>query len=192
MRHLPLVAILTVGPALLSTTPLEAQERPDFSGVWRLDPTESSLGPLGEREILEVFQRLGPLPSQDSAAPEPLPSIDLPPDLDRVLRDYERNWQAGNADSLAALFTEDGFVRSRGRWIRGRDAIRAAYGNTSSPLRLRALEYAVENGVGYIIGAYGYGAEVPVPDQGSFILILRRSESGRWLIAADLDAGRSP
>ena len=292
MKRVGLVASLAVGLAL-TTSPSEAQERPDFSGVWRLDPTESSLGPLGEREITwiidhrdpkihvvvdvrdpegskefsfrcmtdgrecvnelfelndvrriravwedavlvmtqtaetphgdfeasdrlytsesgerlvferiirdeggereitEVFRKLGPHPSQRPAVPDPLPSIDLPSDLDRVLRDYERHWRAGNADGLAALFTDDGFVTSRGGWIRGRDAIREAYQDTSSPLRLRAVEYAVEDDVGYIIGAYGYGAELPGPDQGMFILTLNRAEGDRWLISADLDGSMS-
>ncbi|MGH9202759.1 MAG: YybH family protein, partial [Vicinamibacterales bacterium] len=59
-------------------------------------------------------------------APAPLPSVTLPPELDRVLRDYERHWKASDGAALSALFTEDGFI-NRGGWIRGRDAIRAAY-----------------------------------------------------------------
>jgi hypothetical protein len=59
-------------------------------------------------------------------APAPLPSVDLPPALDRVLRDYERLWRASDAAGLSALFTDDGFIARRG-WIRGRDAIKEAY-----------------------------------------------------------------
>mgnify|MGYP006148377467 CR=1 FL=1 len=36
--------------------------------------------------------------------PARLPSVTLPPELDRVLRDYERNWAAGDEAALAALF----------------------------------------------------------------------------------------
>ena len=125
------------------------------------------------------------------AVAEPLPSVELPMELARVLRDYERHWRAGSADSLAGLFTEDGVITSRGTWIRGRDAIRAAYQGTSSALQLRAVGYAVGDGVGYIIGAYGYGPDAPGSDQGSFILSLRQDENGRWLIVADLDASAS-
>lgn len=57
-----------------------------------------------------------------------LPSVTLPAGLDRVLRDYERHWRAGNADSLAALFTADGFVLQPGRLpVRGMEGITAAY-----------------------------------------------------------------
>ena len=59
----------------------------------------------------------------------------------------------------AALFAEDGFVlQSNQPPVRGRSAIEAPYaGQGSSPLRLRALAYAVEGNTGYIIGAYSYG-----------------------------------
>jgi ketosteroid isomerase-like protein len=122
-------------------------------------------------------------------APPPLPSIALPAELDRVLRDYERAWQAGDENALAALFTEDGFVPTGQGWVRGRDAIRATYQNSSGGLQLRALAFAVQDTVGYIVGAYGYGATSPVPDRGKFVLALRRARGGRgpWLIAADLD-----
>jgi ketosteroid isomerase-like protein len=122
-----------------------------------------------------------------AATPPPLPTVSLPPELDRVLRDYERAWRAGDASALAALFAEDGFVLQGGRVpVRGRDAIRTAYtGQGGAPLRLRALSFAVADSVGYIIGGYGYG-ETP-GDQGKFTLTLRRPRGGAWLIFSDMD-----
>ena len=114
------------------------------------------------------------------------PSVALPPELDRVLRDYEAHWGAGNADALAELFVEEGLI-VRGGWIRGRDAIRQAYQTASGPLRLRAIEFAADGSVGYIVGAYGYGDEQPVEDRGLFVLTLQRGASGRWLIVSDMD-----
>lgn len=120
------------------------------------------------------------LPAQD------LPSVTLPPPLDRVLRDYERAWTARDAAALAELFTEDGFVLSPGKPpVRGRDAIRAAYtGAGGGPVVLRALAYKTDGSVGYIIGAYGRAKGGS--DDGKFNLALRRVK-GRWLIAADMD-----
>lgn len=46
----------------------------------------------------------GRLAAQAPSA-EVIPSVTLPPALERVLRDYERSWQAGDATALAALFT---------------------------------------------------------------------------------------
>lgn len=145
----------------------------------------------GERTVRQVFRKLGAHPSQ-RPPPDPLPSVALPPGLERVLRDYERHWRAGNADELVALFTDDGFVARRGGWIRGQAGLRIALQRTSSDLRLRAVEYAVDGRVGYIIGAYGYGNEPSIPDRGMFILTLRQSEDDRWLIAADLDGTIRP
>jgi ketosteroid isomerase-like protein len=116
----------------------------------------------------------------------PLPSVTLPPELDRVLRDYEQAWQARDPAGLAALFAEDGFVLASSRPpVRGREAIRAAYAAAGGPLALRALAYATEGKLGYIIGAFG--REKGGEDSGKFVLALRRGDDGRWLIAADMD-----
>jgi len=115
----------------------------------------------------------------------PLPSVTLPPAVDRVLRDYERAWAAGDEAALANLFTEDGFVLQNGRAaVRGRAAIREAYADGSGPLRLRAIGYATSGSVGYILGAYAYGESAEV---GKFTLALRRAPGGRWMIASDMD-----
>lgn len=135
--------------------------------------------------FLVLFALVVP-PLAAQAPPSPLPSIALPPELDRVLRDYERAWKAGDEKALARLFTEDGFVPTSGGWVRGEDAIRRAYQESQGDLELRALAYAVQDTVGYIIGAYGYG-ETPGTDRGKFVLALRRAPGGSWLIAADLD-----
>ena len=123
--------------------------------------------------------------AQDAPAP-PLPSAQLPPEVERVLRDYERAWRAGDEAALAGLFTEDGFILQNGRPpVRGRDAIRQAYADSEGPLRLRALGYAAGDSVGYIVGAYGYGEGDA--DMGKFVLALRRAPGGPWQIAADID-----
>ena len=127
--------------------------------------------------------------AQNPSPPAQLPSITLPPALDRVLRDYERHWGAGNADSLAALFVADGFVLQPGRPpVRGLVGIAGAYrGNRGGPLALRAFAFATADTVGYIIG--GFAMSPGEPDAGKFILALRRSPGGPWKIAADMDNG---
>jgi len=110
----------------------------------------------------------------------------LSPELDRVLRDYERAWRAKDASALADLFADDGFVLSDGSPpAKGRVAIRKAYANAGGPLWLRALGHATDGDVGYIIGVFGHKQDGPVA--GKFILALRRRAGGPWLIAADMD-----
>ena len=136
-----------------------------------------------------------PLLAQSTSAPAAsvrLPDVALPPALDRVLRDYERAWRAGDAAALASLFAEDGFVLQSNRPpVRGRAAIRAAYeGQGGGPLQLRALAFATEGTSGYIIGAYGYGNRAD--DTGKFTLTLRRAPGGPWLIVSDMDNANAP
>ena len=116
-----------------------------------------------------------------------LPSVVLPPEIDRVLRDYERAWQANDNNALVALFTPDGFVmQPRRPAIRGQVNLKEAYRHSAgSPLFLRALSFAQQGSVGYIIGAYRSTAANT--DIGKFILALRKGADGRWLIAADMD-----
>ena len=118
-----------------------------------------------------------------------LPSASLPAELDRVLRDYERAWRSGDASSVAALFSVDGFVLQSGRApVRGRDAIAKAYaGQGGGELQLRAFAYAVADTVGYIIGGYRYGNAQS--DIGKYTLTLRRPRGGRWEIFSDMDNG---
>jgi ketosteroid isomerase-like protein len=115
-----------------------------------------------------------------------LPAITLPPELDRVLRDYERDWRANNAQQLSRQFTEDGFVLSNRRPpVRGRAAIAEAYAGLGGPLNLAALAYATGDTVGYIVGTFG-GPD-PATHTGKYVLALRRAPGGPWLIAADMD-----
>jgi ketosteroid isomerase-like protein len=114
------------------------------------------------------------------------PSVTLPPDLDRVLRDYEVAWQRRDAAALAGLFAEDGFVLSGNTDpVRGRAEIQKHYTGQGGPLALRAFAFAADGRVGYIIG--GYARQKGEPDVGKFTLTLRRSAEGRWLIVSDMD-----
>ena len=126
-----------------------------------------------------------PIPT---ATPGPLPSVSLPPELARVLTEYEQAWQARDAAGLASLFTDDGFVLSGGHApVRGRRSIQQFYSGHGGPLSLRALHYAAEGSVAFIIGAYA--GKVGDPDDGKFTLTLRRETSGRWRIVSDMDNG---
>ena len=120
-----------------------------------------------------------------AAAPEP--SVELPPELARVLTDYETAWRGRDAAALASLFAEDGFVLPNGRPpVRRRAAIERHYAGHGGPLFLRAIAFAAEGDVGYIIG--GYSGQAGAADDGKFTLTLRRGSDGRWLIFSDMDS----
>ena len=126
--------------------------------------------------------------AQQSATPEALPSVTLPPELDRVLRNYEKGWRDRDAEALAALFTSDGFVLRPGHPpVRGHAAIAEAYEGSGGPLHLRAYAFTETDLTAHIIG--GYRGSEDGPDTGKFILLLQRGPNGQWLISADMDNG---
>jgi len=143
------------------------------NGAWQVVNWQSTRLPRAEE---------GELPATLAATP----SVVLPPELSRVLTDYETGWKAGDAATLAGLFTEDGFVLANGQApVKGRAAIQKIYTSSGAPLSLRAFAYATHGDTGYIIG--GYSHERGKPDDGKFTLTLRKAGDGRWLIVSDMD-----
>jgi ketosteroid isomerase-like protein len=146
---------------------------------------------LGLMAIALASRAVAQQPDAGAPSAPALASVALPPELDRVLREYERAWQSHDARALSELFAEDGFVLTGGRPpVRGRAAIRAAYSEAGGALSLRALAFATSGGVGYIIGGFG-----PAPgsaDGGKFVLTLKRSGAARWLIMSDMDNSNRP
>lgn len=137
--------------------------------------------------LLALTMIAAPLSAQTATTAAESPSVTLPPELDRVLRDYEKGWTGKDPQGLSQLFTEDGFALMSGTTgARGRPAIAAIYKGAGGELKLRAIAYSTDGNTGYIIGAYGYGAGSA--DTGKFVLALQRV-GGKWLIAADIDNG---
>jgi ketosteroid isomerase-like protein len=110
----------------------------------------------------------------------------LPPELARVLRDYEAAWGARDAHALAELFHADGFVLASGTPpVRGREAIEAHYRGAGGPLALRSFSWATSGEIGYVLG--GYAGQAGEEDVGKFTLTLRQDGGGRWWIWSDMD-----
>ena len=115
-----------------------------------------------------------------------IPPVKLPAELDRVLRDYEAAWKAGDGARLAEVFTADGMALASGnKPIVGREAIAKWHTKPGGDLILRAFAWRTADTVGYISGGFTYpGSRGP---GGKFLLALRRDAGGKWLIAADMD-----
>ena len=127
-----------------------------------------------------------------SAWAQPLPTVALPPDIDRVLQDYARAWQANDPAALAQLFTPDGMALPSGKPpAQGAEAIRNAYSQgAGTPLLLRPIAYGASGELAYVIGNWGPSADKA--DYGKFTLVLRRNAEGRWLIVSDMDNANAP
>jgi ketosteroid isomerase-like protein len=120
--------------------------------------------------------------------PTQLSAAHLPPELARVLTDYEAAWRVGDVVALARLFHPGGFVLpDGGPPVNGRVAIEHYYKGPGGPLVLHAFAFAAEGTVGYIIG--GFARQEGQPDVGKFTLTLRKDAEGRWLIFSDMDNG---
>lgn len=136
--------------------------------------------------ILAATLFAAPAAAQEADPPMP-PHIELPAELDRVLRDYEAAWRAEDEAALAALFTTDGFILRPGHPpVRGRDNIRESYASAGGPLFLSAFAFAAEDSIAYIVG--GYSGTEEGPDSGKYVLTLRK-ERGKWMIFSDMDNG---
>ena len=169
-----------------ATTNPDGSEIPEWLSTPFADlPTFGHVGFQGKHAGAPIYFkniRIKELPTRQ-------PSITLPAGLDRVLRDYEDGWQGRDAEKLASLFTEDGFILRPGHSpVRGRANIQQAYANSGGPLYLRALEYDTNGSTGYIIGEYSRSEFLPA--SGKYILTLRE-ESGQWMITADMDNGNN-
>jgi ketosteroid isomerase-like protein len=124
--------------------------------------------------------------AQERPRPELPAEIELPNEVDRVLRDYETGWRSSDSAGLAALFTPEGFILRPGNPpVRGRANIEEAYRGSGGSLILTAYDYAVDDSVGYIIGGFRYSPEGA--DLGKYTLTLRKLEDGRWYIQSDMD-----
>jgi glyoxylase-like metal-dependent hydrolase (beta-lactamase superfamily II) len=180
----PALNATTVPPAPFAANLVENIDRLGLQ-VDRIVPIHGRVVPMGDlRAAVNPTGNPAPVVQQQ-------PSATLPPELARVLRDYERAWQSRDAAGLAGLFVEDGMTLSPGRPLRrGRSAIQEGYTGAGGPLSLRAVSYAADDTVGYIIG--GYSEQPGQPDIGKFVLALRRSPGGPWRIAADIDNGNQP
>jgi ketosteroid isomerase-like protein len=121
--------------------------------------------------------------------PKPAPSeasVSLPAALQHVLTDYETAWRNKDAAALSQVFTENGFVLTPGKeMVRGRAAIQKFYAGSGGPLFLRAVAFATNGNVGYMVG--GFSHQEGAADDGKFTLTLRKEASGRWLIFSDMD-----
>jgi predicted TIM-barrel fold metal-dependent hydrolase len=116
---------------------------------------------------------------------ERLPVVRLPSDLDQLLRDFERNWQApDNKTALAEQFTDSGVFQYADDWLRGRPTIRVMLLGSGGALRLRAQAFGVEERSGHVGGAYGFYRDTVWVDQGRFLFALHRDRGMPWRIAA--------
>src|SRR5439155_8345568 len=124
-------------------------------------------------------------------ADEPIPAVEVPGELARLLGEYQRTSKVGDDSAFAALFTEDAlYPAGRSGWVRGRRAIR----DNCCPggdAQLRPQAFAMEDSTAYIVGTVT-NAQEGSPEIARFILTFRRAKGQPWLISARLDEELKP
>ena len=166
---LALVALATLSVAVLSQT---AQDKTNQGSIRPLaDHHAHLLSPAGAKLVNDP----------------PLPAVELPEGLARLLRAREKGWNDKSA--LAALFTEDSLVLDSREpvWIRGRAEVATYLSELfARPHRVTPVAYGVEGSSGYIAGYF-----TRTLDDGSsryfghVLLSLKKGADGVWRIAAE-------
>ena len=121
-------------------------------------------------------------------------AVELPPALDRVLRDFEVHWHARDPAAMAELFTDDGMMRFGDAWRRGRASLRVSLldAMSGSDLRLWAQQFGMGDSVAYIAGSYGHRTRPDRADIGRLHFSLRKGTDGTWRIAAAMIESVNP
>jgi predicted TIM-barrel fold metal-dependent hydrolase len=118
---------------------------------------------------------------------EPLPpAVQLPPELDRLLRDKERLSKQRTVDAIKDLYTPDAVVQDPGgpAWLSGERAVRYV-GESTVINKLLATAFQIDGSSGYIAGteiSEDGGAVTPLSN---FLYVVRKGPDGRWRVAVE-------
>ena len=117
-----------------------------------------------------------------------LMAADRRSEVETVLREYERAYNAHDAKALADVYTEDGVFLPPDTPVKGRATL-AEYWKThmGDGLVLKLSEFELGEKVGWAAGTWSLNGA----GGGNFVITLRREKS-RWLIAVDTYNSASP
>ena len=117
----------------------------------------------------------------------PLPEVEVPEDLSRLLRAIEKGWEDKSA--LAGLYTDDSlaFDSVEPRWIRGRAEVTTFLAEElfARPYRITPITYGVEGSAGYLAAYFTRGDGAAAKHFGQVLFSLQKGADGAWRIAAE-------
>lgn len=109
--------------------------------------------------------------------------------IEAAVRRYVAASNRGDAEELAALYTEDAVLLPPDHApVEGREAIAAFWRQGTDPgLAMRTIRVDVQSDLGYLVGRYTLPATDQEPaDSGKSLLCLRRQSDGTWKVTADI------
>ena len=127
--------------------------------------------------------------------PPILPTVQLPPEISRLIGDLGKGW--GSKSALAPLFTENSIsIKSdMNNWVQGRDNVAGFWSQVfSQEFRVIPVTYRTQGSLAYLMGYIANAADKNgQPDYlGTTILILEKENDGQWRIANLSTRGGSP
>src|ERR671912_101267 len=93
--------------------------------------------------------------------PPVLPSVQLPPELAHLTREFGKNWNSHTG--LAPLFSEDSMIVKRdvNNWVQGRKVVSDTWSQTYvEEIVLLPVDYKIDDAAGYVM-SYVADAETP-------------------------------
>ncbi len=120
-------------------------------------------------------------------ADPPLPTVELPADLARMLQEREKGWN--DKAALAPLFTEDSLVLDDREplWIRGRDKVSDFLStNFAKPYHITPIAFTVNGSSGTIAGYFTRPLDNGTTRYfGHVLMTVQKGADGTWRIAAE-------
>jgi predicted TIM-barrel fold metal-dependent hydrolase len=116
----------------------------------------------------------------------PLPEVDLPADLARLLRAKEKGWN--DKAALAGLYAEDSllFDFRETRWLRGRDEVADSMSkNFARPFRITPVAYGTDGSAGHVAAYFTRGEGDAARHFGQVLFSLKKGADGTWRIVAE-------
>lgn len=109
--------------------------------------------------------------------------------IEAAVRRYVAASNLGDAEALAALYTEDAVLLPPDHEpVEGREAIGAFWRQgTDEGLEVTTLTVEVDGDLGYSVGRYHLPSTDAEPaDSGKYVMCLKRQRDGSWKLAADI------
>ena len=138
------------------------------------------------RPLVDHHQHLFSPATVKLVSPPPLPALDLPQDLDTLVK--ARSRAAGDATALRDLYADDVWLAPSPPqgWVRGRNAVIQWWVlSKRTPFQLTPVGWSGSDSAGYVTASVTEGSGESSRQVANILLAVRRGPDGRWRIGAE-------
>jgi uncharacterized protein len=152
-----------------------------------ISQTTAPASPTGKTQeivpLVDYHAHINSLMYAQTSFPPILPSVQLPPELARLLREFGKNWRSESG--LAPLFTEDSMMVKRdvNNWVKGKAVVSGVWSKTyGEEITLIPVAYYTDDSAGYIMAYLGDTDPTPTI-WGEAMIAVKKEKDGQWRIA---------